>query len=88
MGTSNWHICSLIIQYHHSFAQSVKEEISAIPEAEVVTQNNAEQTYVVVMESEDHDLLYQKIQSLHDISGVLAVSLVYHQQEESTEDVK
>ncbi|KFC97599.1 NapD family periplasmic nitrate reductase component [Leminorella grimontii ATCC 33999 = DSM 5078] len=38
------------------------------------------------MQAEDADALYAQIESARDIAGVLAVSLVYHQQDEQGED--
>ena len=56
-------------------------------EAEVVATNEQECKFVVLMESEDSDLLYQKIESIQEIPGVLTVSLVYHQQDEQIGDL-
>ena len=86
MTDSTWHVCSLIVQFSKEQAAAVKVAILAIPEAEIVATNEDGCKYVVLMESEDSTLLYQQIESMQDISGVLAVSLVYHQQDDQTED--
>jgi len=82
MADSTWHVCSLIVQYAKEQAAVVRTNILAIPEAEIVTANEEECKYVVLMESEDSPLLYRQIESMQDIPGVLAVSLVFHQQDE------
>lgn len=86
MTDSTWHVCSLIVQFKKEHAETVKTDILAIPEAEIVASNDEECKYVVLMESENSSLLYKQIESMQDIPGVLAVSLVYHQQDEQTED--
>ncbi|CAK7015951.1 chaperone NapD [Saezia sanguinis] len=81
-----WHVCSLVVQCVPEQLAAVTERISEIPEAEVFATNEEGCKLVVLMESDDADLLYQKMQSIQeDIPGVLAVSLVYHQQDEEAE---
>ena len=41
---------------------------------------------IVVVEAEDSETLIQTIESVRNVEGVLAVSLVYHQQEEQGEE--
>lgn len=87
MKNSLWHVCSLIVQYEPQQARSVRARINHIAQTEVVACNDEAYKYVVLMESDDTALLYQRMESIHDIPGVLAVSLVYHQQDELTEDL-
>lgn len=87
MTDSDWHICSFIVQFLPDNSAAIKSEISSIPEAEIVAMDADEGKIILLMESGDTDLLYQKIQSIEDIPGVLAVSLVYHQQENEMNEV-
>lgn len=87
MKDSLWHVCSLVVQYEPQQAQSVHKQISQIAQTEIVASNDQAYKYVVLMESDDTALLYQRMESIHDIPGVLAASLVYHQQDELTEDL-
>lgn len=85
MSKDTWHVCSLVVQSSAELLAAVSQSITDIPEAEVVTVSEDGCKLVVVMQSDDADLLYQKIESIQYIDGVLAVSLVYHQQDESIE---
>ena len=87
MDDSDWHICSFIVQFLPKDAPAIAIEISSIEEAEIVAMSADEGKLILLMESEDADILYQKIQSVQDIPGVLAVSLVYHQQENENNEV-
>ena len=46
----------------------------------------SEGSVIVVVEAEDSETLIQTIESVSKVEGVLAVSLVYHQQEEQGEE--
>ena len=43
-------------------------------------------TLIVVIEGESSSRLLETIESVRNVSGVLAVSLAYHQQEQPGED--
>ena len=87
MSNNNWHVCSLIVQSNPKELARVKDMLLAIPGTEVPGFNEDEGKLVVVMQAEDSDLLYAKIESIRDFPGVLAVSLVYHQQDEQGEEI-
>lgn len=86
MSISVWHVCSLIVQYQPNQKDQVVDAISMQHGAEIVGINEQECKSVVLLEADDAGVLYQKMESIQDIEGVLAVSLVYHQQEEQPED--
>lgn len=86
MSISVWHVCSLIVQYQPNQKDQVVDAISMQHGAEIVGINEQECKSVVLLEADDASVLYQKMESIQDIEGVLAVSLVYHQQEEQPED--
>ena len=69
---TNWQVCSLVVQ-------AKSERIS-----DISTQLNGQ--LIVVVEAEDSETLIQTIESVRNVEGVLAVSLVYHQQEEQGEE--
>lgn len=87
MSDNNWHVCSLVVQVNPKKITAVKEALYAIPETEIPGLNEDEGKLIVVMQAEDSDRLYAQIESIRDIPGVLAVSLVYHQQDEQGEEI-
>ncbi|SQI37128.1 assembly protein for periplasmic nitrate reductase [Leminorella richardii] len=82
----SWHVCSLVIQVRPEAIETVSKALCELPGTEIPGANNEEGKLIVVMQAEDADALYAQIESARDIAGVLAVSLVYHQQDEQGED--
>lgn len=83
---SEWHVCSLIVQLEPKELAAVAEVLSARPNTDVVGDKKEQGKLVVVMQADNADVLYANIESIRDIKGVLAVSLVYHQQDEQVEE--
>lgn len=81
-----WHVCSLIVQFEPKRKDDVSAALLKIPETEIVGLNVQECKFVVLIESTDEISLPERIESIQFIEGVLAVSLVYHQQDEQPED--
>jgi nitrate reductase NapD len=87
MNDNSWHVCSLIVQINPKELAQVKAALLAIPDTEVPGFKEEEGKLIVVMQADDSNRLYAKIESVRDIAGVLAVSLVYHQQDEQGEEM-
>ncbi len=68
------------------FAASSCTQLSAFPGCEVAVSDAPSGQLIVVVEAEDSETLIQTIESVRNVEGVLAVSLVYHQQEEQGEE--
>lgn len=85
--SNSWHVCSLVVQVNPNQIDSIKDALCAIPDTEIPGANEEEGKLVVVMQAEGDDLLYKRIESVRDIPGVLAVSLVYHQQDDEGEEI-
>ncbi|GKX63892.1 chaperone NapD [Pragia fontium] len=83
---SDWHVCSLIVQVKPEDISTVSEALCALPGTEIPGVNEKEGKLIVVMQADNSDVLFAQIESARDIAGVLAVSLVYHQQDEQGED--
>lgn len=81
-----WQVCSLIVQFTPEHKDKVSIQLLEIPQTEIVATNEQECKFVVLMESGDTDSLYKQMESIQNMTGVLAVSLVYHQQDEQPED--
>ncbi|WP_159566702.1 chaperone NapD [Budvicia diplopodorum] len=83
---SDWHVCSLIVQVKPEDIPRVSKALCELPGTEIPGVNETEGKLVVVMQAENSDALFAQIESTRDLVGVLAVSLVYHQQDEQGED--
>ena len=59
---------------------------TSAPNCEVAVSDAPSGQLIVVVEAEDSETLIQTIESVRNVEGVLAVSLVYHQQEEQGEE--
>ena len=67
-------------------AWSCRPKLNAFPGCEVAVSDAPSGQLIVVVEAEDSETLIQTIESVRNVEGVLAVSLVYHQQEEQGEE--
>lgn len=83
---AEWHVCSLVVQLRPDVIDRVSAAISALPGGEVAAADAATGKLVVVMEAAASAALLANIESVRQLSGVLAVSLVYHQQASSGEE--
>ncbi len=83
---NSWHVCSLIVQVKPENISKVSEALCALPGTEIPGVNENEGKLIVVMQADNSDVLFAQIESTRDLAGVLAVSLVYHQQDEQGED--
>ncbi|MDN5449627.1 MAG: chaperone NapD [Enterobacterales bacterium] len=86
MSNEMWHVCGLVVQAKPEAVPAVAEALAAMPETEVAATEQEKGKLVVVKQSEDSNALLDRIESARNVAGVLAVSLVYHQQDEQGED--
>ena len=80
---TNWQVCSLVVQAKSERISDISTQLNAFPGCEVAVSDGQ---LIVVVEAEDSETLIQTIESVRNVEGVLAVSLVYHQQEEQGEE--
>lgn len=64
----------------------ISTQLNAFTGCEVAVSDAPSGQLIVVVEAEDSETLIQTIESVRNVEGVLAVSLVYHQQEEQGEE--
>ena len=64
----------------------ISTQLNAFPGCEAAASQAPSGQLIVVVEAEDSETLIQTIESVRNVEGVLAVSLVYHQQEEQGEE--
>lgn len=82
---NEWHVCGLMVQARSEKFPSLIPALLAIPETEIPTQDQPQGKLVVVMQAACSQRLLENIESVRNLDGVLAVSLVYHQQDEQGE---
>ncbi len=73
------HIVSLIVHVRPSAISSVSHWMDARPELEIHL-GNEEGKLVVVLETQDHYLINEVIETIKDQPGVLNVVMVYHEE--------
>ncbi|AYN29385.1 MULTISPECIES: chaperone NapD [Buttiauxella] len=83
---ANWHVAGLVVQAQPHNILAVGAAINELPGSEVAASDAEHGKLVVVMEAARSDVLLNQIESARNIAGVLAVSLVYHQQDEQGEE--
>lgn len=81
-----WQVCSLIVQIKSQQIDRICEVLNSLPGCEVSLSDVEKGTLIVVVEAADSTTLLETIESVRNVAGVLAVSLVYHQQEEQGEE--
>lgn len=82
----NWHVCGLVVQAEMAKIEQVKAALLAIPQTEVPMIEESKGKLVVVMQSHDQHLLLENMEKARDFDGVLDLSLIYHEQDETVTD--
>lgn len=85
MGTL-WQVCSLVVQAKNQQVPEISNTLNGLPGCEVAVFDVASGNLVVVVEATESQMLLDTIESVRNTEGVLAVSLVYHQQDEQGEE--
>ncbi len=84
--SSSWQVCGLMVQTRPENIAAVSAALNALPGSEVSASDAATGKLAVVMEAASSRALLDTIESAREVTGVLAVSLVYHQQESTGEE--
>ena len=87
MDDKEWHVCGLVVQAKPARIAQLTDSLLAIPGTEIPTSDAALGKLVVVMQAARSDVLLDYIESARNLDGVLAVSLVYHQQDKQGEEM-
>lgn len=74
--SSNWYVCSLVVQAKPAKLEQVKADILKIPHSEIHGVKAEEGKLVVTIESDVHLALAGRIDEVKDIDGVIVVSLI------------
>ncbi|WP_227318760.1 chaperone NapD [Cedecea davisae] len=83
---TDWHVCGLVVQARPEHIAAVRSALNQLVGSEVAGDDAGTGKLAVVMEAADSKTLLEQIELARNISGVLAVSLVYHQQNEQGEE--
>ncbi|CAI0720831.1 MULTISPECIES: chaperone NapD [Serratia] len=81
MMNNEWHVSGLVVQARPEKIPRLVADLLAIADTEIPAQDQPNGKLVVVMQAACSDQLLEKIESVRNLDGVLAVSLVYHQQD-------
>lgn len=82
---NEWHVSGLMVQARPEKLPALINALLAIPETEIPVTDRQQGKLVVLMQADRSQALLEKIESARNLEGVLAVSLVYHQQDEQGE---
>ena len=82
---NEWHVSGLMVQARPEKFPTLIPALLAIPETEIPVSDPQQGKLVVVMQAARSQTLLENIESARNLEGVLAVSLVYHQQDEQGE---
>lgn len=85
---NSWHVCGLVIQARAADIATVQSALLAMDDASVAAASEEKGSLAVTLGAPDAASLLRNIESTREIPGVLAVSLVYHQQDEELEQSK
>ncbi|MDG6881404.1 assembly protein for periplasmic nitrate reductase [Phocoenobacter uteri] len=77
-----WHVCGLVVQTRPENVAKVKEALLKVANTEIPAVDEEKGKIVVVMQSHDQRELLENMENARNIEGVIAVSLVYHQQDD------
>lgn len=77
---SIWQVLSLVVQVKAEQFQAVQQQILSLDNAEIPVVEEASGKMVVLLSGNDKDL-FSTMENLKNITGVMAVSLAFHQQE-------
>lgn len=84
--TVNWQVCSLIVQTRAQHIAALASGFVQIPGCEVAIADAQSGQLILVLEASCQAELVANIESVRNVAGVLAVSLVYHQQDNQGEE--
>ena len=84
--STSWQVVSLVVQAKGQHMAAISTQLADVPGCDVALSDEASGQMIVVVEAEQHETLMQKIESVRNVKDVLAVSLVYHQQDEQGEE--
>ncbi|MGR5064382.1 chaperone NapD [Photobacterium sp. DNB22_13_2] len=81
MALQEVHISSLVVHVKPEYLTSVKEQIEAMPNAEIYG-DSEEGKIIVVLETENQGYVTDTIDKINNLEHVLTTFLVYHQIEQ------
>ncbi|MGF1738386.1 chaperone NapD [Photobacterium satsumensis] len=81
MALQEVHISSLVVHVKPEYLASVKEQIEAMPNAEIYG-DSEEGKVIVVLETENQGYVTDTIDKINNLEHVLTTFLVYHQIEQ------
>lgn len=84
----SWHVCGLVIQARPTAIAAVRQALLYLADSDIAAEDAARGTLALTLGAADSATLLSNIEATRNIPDVLAVSLVYHQQDEIEEPCK
>ncbi|WP_288445564.1 chaperone NapD [uncultured Pantoea sp.] len=84
----SWHVCGLVIQVRPTAIAAVRQALLHFADSDIAAEDAARGTLALTLGAADSATLLSNIEATRNIPDVLAVSLVYHQQDEIEEPCK
>ena len=84
----SWHVCGLVIQARPTAIAAVRQALLNFADSDIAAEDAARGTLALTLGAADSASLLSNIEATRNIPDVLAVSLVYHQQDEIEEPCK
>ncbi|KAE9528999.1 MULTISPECIES: chaperone NapD [Testudinibacter] len=81
--SAEWHVCGVVVQCRPQDVFPVKTALQQMDYTEINAVDENSGKLAVVMESHSQSALLERMEAARNIHGVLAVSLVYHQQDQN-----
>lgn len=78
----DWHVCGLVVIGNPTKFSQIRTALLAIPHTEIPVEDQKQGKLVVIMQSHHQRILYDNMESIKEIDGVIDVSLAYHEQDE------
>lgn len=84
----SWHVCGLVIQARPTAIAAVRQALLNFADSDIAAEDASRGTLALTLGAADSATLLSNIEATRNIPDVLAVSLVYHQQDEIEEPCK
>ena len=84
----SWHVCGLVMQARPTAIAAVRQALLNFADRAIAAEDAARGTLALTLGAANSAALLSNIEATRNIPDVLAVSLVYHQQDEIEEPCK
>ncbi len=76
-----WFVCGVVLRVQPARLAAVVQALKALPNAEVPAVEERTGKVVAVLQAAEDQVLWRQVENLCEMTGVVEVALVYHQQD-------